>query len=129
MTEAVIEQPLNRRQKAKARTRAKVIAAAQAVFQAKPYPTATIRDIARTAGMSTGAVFANFSGKAELWRETMGSEPPLDGPIVRAAPALLTALKGLLAVRPSNWDDKEDPAQLAAWSEAEKVVAQAEERS
>nr|WP_313429391.1 helix-turn-helix domain-containing protein [Brevundimonas diminuta] len=45
----------------------------------------TIRDIAAAAGMSTGAIFANWSGKEELWREAMGYEPPVDCEAVRAA--------------------------------------------
>lgn len=77
---------MNRRQLAKARTRARVIAAAQKVW-AKPgsYEDGTIRVIATTAGMSTGAIFANFAGKEDLWREAMGYEPPIDCAAVRAA--------------------------------------------
>jgi hypothetical protein len=35
--------------------------------------------------MSTGAIFANFASKADLWREAMGYEPPVDSEAVRAA--------------------------------------------
>lgn len=82
MTEAV---RVNRRVLAKARTRAKVIASAAALW-AEPgtYESVGIREIAKGAGMSTGAVFANFDSKADLWREVMGYEPPVDGPEVRA---------------------------------------------
>lgn len=77
---------LNKRQLAKADTRAKVIAAAQALW-AEPgtYEFWSIRDIAAHIGMSTGAVFANFASKADLWREAMGYEPPVDCEAVRAA--------------------------------------------
>ncbi|PZO05437.1 MAG: hypothetical protein DCF29_08015 [Alphaproteobacteria bacterium] len=131
----VVEKSLNRRQRAKARTQAKVVAAAQAVFEAKPYVAATIRDIAKAAGMSTGAIFANFKGKAELWVAAMGSAPPVDSgqdapnPVLRTAHDLLAALKGLQAVRPSNWDDEEDGDCVAAWAAADAAVAQAEGRS
>lgn len=76
----------NRRQQAKARTRALILATARSLW-AEPgsYEAVTIRVITKAAGMSTGAVFANWSGKEDLWREAMGYEPPVDGPLVRAA--------------------------------------------
>ena len=58
---------LNRRQEAKAKTRAKVMQAARELFGELGYDGATIRDIARRAGMSTGAVFANFTDKTDLF--------------------------------------------------------------
>lgn len=58
---------LNRRQEAKARTRAKVMKAARELFGELGYDGATIRDIAKRAGMSTGAVFANFTDKTDLF--------------------------------------------------------------
>lgn len=68
------DQPrLNRRQAAKVRTRQKVLDAARGLFAERGYDAATIRDIARAAGMSTGAVFANFQDKAELF-ETVFAE-------------------------------------------------------
>jgi AcrR family transcriptional regulator len=59
----------NLRVKAKARTRQKILDAARALFAAKGYEAATVRDIAAAAGMSTGAVFANFTGKADVFGE------------------------------------------------------------
>lgn len=60
-----------RRALAKQQTRAKVLAAARALFSEAGYEGATIRDIASAAGMSTGAVFANFTDKSDLFREIM----------------------------------------------------------
>ena len=60
-----------RRALAKQQTRTKVIAAARRLFSESGYEGATIRDIAAEAGMSTGAVFANFTDKADLFREIM----------------------------------------------------------
>ncbi|MCG9917561.1 MAG: TetR/AcrR family transcriptional regulator [Phenylobacterium sp.] len=60
-----------RRAMAKQQTRAKVLAAARELFSTEGYEGATIRDIAASAGMSTGAVFANFADKSELFREIM----------------------------------------------------------
>ena len=69
------DQPrLNRRQAAKVRTRQKVLDAARALFAERGYEPATIRDIAKGAGMSTGAVFANFQDKAELFEAVLGED-------------------------------------------------------
>lgn len=66
--------PLNRRQVAKQRTRGKVIDAARSLFAQRGYDAATIRDIAREAGMSTGAVFANFQDKSELFDTVLAED-------------------------------------------------------
>lgn len=60
-----------RRALAKQQTRAKVLSAARRLFSEAGYEGATIRDIAAEAGMSTGAVFANFTDKSDLFREIM----------------------------------------------------------
>ncbi|WP_427789946.1 TetR family transcriptional regulator [Brevundimonas diminuta] len=65
---------LNRRQAAKVRTRQKVLDAARTLFAERGYDAATIRDIAKGAGMSTGAVFANFQDKAELFEAVFSEE-------------------------------------------------------
>lgn len=71
-TEADIDAPrLNRRQAAKVRTRGKVLEAAGNLFAERGYDAATIRDIAKGAGMSTGAVFANFQDKSELFEAVL----------------------------------------------------------
>jgi len=62
---------VNRRQAAKVRTRQKVLDAARGLFAERGYEPATIRDIAKGAGMSTGAVFANFQDKAELFEAVL----------------------------------------------------------
>lgn len=67
---------LNRRQLAKERTRQKVLNAARSLFVSKGYAASTIRDIAAEAGMSTGAVFANFADKEALWAAAFGGPPP-----------------------------------------------------
>jgi AcrR family transcriptional regulator len=69
--EAQGEPRLNRRQAAKVRTRQKVLDAARGLFAERGYEPATIRDIAKGAGMSTGAVFANFQDKAELFEAVL----------------------------------------------------------
>jgi AcrR family transcriptional regulator len=59
----------NQRALAKQRTREKILTAATALFAERGYEGATIRDIAREAGMSTGAVFASFTDKSDLFAE------------------------------------------------------------
>lgn len=67
-------QPLSRRALAKLRTRHALISAAKALFTAHGYADATVRGIARATGMSTGAVFANFSDKADLFAEVLAND-------------------------------------------------------
>jgi hypothetical protein len=119
---------LDRREAAKIRTAAKILSAAKTAFSdvSRPYATVTMRAIASAAGVSTGAIFNSWKGKDDLWREAMGCEPPIDTPVVRAAPNLLSALRGLIAVRPSNWNDDEDPDRVAAWTAADTAIALAE---
>lgn len=77
---------LNRRQAAKVATREKLLRTARVLWApAGSYAPVTVRDIAAAAGTSTGAIFANWSGKEALWREAMGYEPPVDCEAVRAA--------------------------------------------
>ena len=82
--EAVVKVP-TRRTLAKQQTRAKVLAAARRLFSEEGYEGATIRDIAAAAGMSTGAVFANFTDKSDLFREIMLSDMASLGDAMREA--------------------------------------------
>jgi AcrR family transcriptional regulator len=91
--------PATGRALAKQRTREKVIEAARALFNARGYEGATVRDIARAAGMSTGAVFASFADKAELFDEIVASDyRGLEAEMARAmhdAPNVEAALLGV----------------------------------
>ena len=62
---------LTRRQAAKLRTRTKLLEAARQMFADRGYEAATVRDIAAAANLSTGAVFASFSDKADLFNEVI----------------------------------------------------------
>ncbi len=88
-----------RRALAKQRTRESILAAARALFAERGYEGATIRDIARAAGMSTGAVFANFADKAELFDEIVTADyRAVEDQMGRAAQAARTvdaALEGM----------------------------------
>ena len=86
-----------RRALAKQQTRAKVLAAARRLFSEQGYEGATIRDIAAAAGMSTGAVFANFADKSDLFREIMIVDmAALADAMSAAANGATTAGEGLL---------------------------------
>ena len=68
--------PATKRIEAKAATRAKVLAAAHELFDHRGFEAVHIRDIAAKAGLSTGSVFSNFVGKAELFEAAMGEPAP-----------------------------------------------------
>lgn len=61
----------SRRQTRKEATRNRVIAAARELFDTQGYQGATIRDIARHAGVSVGSVFTTFASKGEILSQVM----------------------------------------------------------
>lgn len=63
------------REQRHAATRAKILEAAKTCFAEVGYERATIREIARVAGMSTGAVFGNFADKEALYQAIHGHKP------------------------------------------------------
>ena len=85
---------LNRRQAAKVRTRQKVLDAARGLFAERGYEPATIRDIAKGAGMSTGAVFANFQDKAELFETVLATDLVKLAETMKAAAAAEGSVRG-----------------------------------
>jgi AcrR family transcriptional regulator len=66
--------PLTRRALAKLKTRQSLLAAGKQLFSERGYEASTVRDIATEAGMSTGAVFANFNDKADLFSEILAAD-------------------------------------------------------
>lgn len=54
-------------------TRERLVAAAIQVFVAEGYEQARLQDIARTAGMTTGAIYANYRGKEDLLFDAIGT--------------------------------------------------------
>ena len=54
-------------------TRDRLLAAAVEVFVEQGYEGARLQDIARAAGLTTGAVYANFRGKGELLFAAIGA--------------------------------------------------------
>lgn len=59
------------RQQRQQRTRLALLDAAASVFARRGYASASVPQITQEAGMSTGAIYANFSGKHELFLAMM----------------------------------------------------------
>jgi AcrR family transcriptional regulator len=59
-------------------TRERLLAAAVEVFVEQGYENARVQDIARAAGLTTGAIYANFRGKSDLLFEAIGSAAGLE---------------------------------------------------
>jgi AcrR family transcriptional regulator len=55
------------RQARRAETRERLLEAAATVFAREGYASASVEEIAREAGFSTGALYSNFSGKEDLF--------------------------------------------------------------
>jgi AcrR family transcriptional regulator len=92
-------QKLTRRALAKQQTREKVLQAAREMFIERGYEGATIRDIARAAGMSTGAVFASFTDKPELFEAILSEDfAALLDPMQDAATTAPSAREALVAM-------------------------------
>ena len=88
----------NQRALAKQRTREKIVAAARLLFAERGYEGATIRDIAKAAGMSTGAVFASFTDKADLFTDIAETEQAELFAVMRIAGEGLTGRAAILAM-------------------------------
>ncbi len=77
---------MNKRERARLITRAKVMAAAHASYRTVGYNRTTARDIATAVGMSTASIFANWpvrdgdGGLRDLWRHVTGQPVPGDAP-------------------------------------------------
>jgi AcrR family transcriptional regulator len=60
-----VHRPLSRLE-AQAQTRARLVDAAAQVFSTRGYASSSLRQVADEAGLTTGAIYSNFQGKAEL---------------------------------------------------------------
>lgn len=114
MTEAMTietdEPRLNRRQIAKINTADKVLKSARLEFETKGYAAATIRNIAKGAKMSTGAVFANYTDKEALYVAAYGHKP-ITPELGRAAMIALRAL-GILSTGEPDYVDELDAVDV-----------------
>jgi TetR/AcrR family transcriptional repressor of uid operon len=82
MTEPV--SPVRRSQKRSAITKERLLDAAAEVFMESGYERSNVADIARRAGVTVGAIYSNFSGKAEMLLEVMRRRLKMQSDQVRA---------------------------------------------
>lgn len=116
---------INKRDAAKAKTRQRVMDAARKVWTAPGSynNNGSIRDIAKKAGMSTGAIFANFDSKEDLWLAVFECPAPIDSALTRAAPEMRRVLQNLIEQRPEVIGTQ--PVQIAKdWADAERIIEQ-----
>ena len=66
--------PTGTRAKSKERNRQKILESAMNLFRERGFEAATLRDIAKDAGLSTGALFANFNDKNEIFVTVVEAE-------------------------------------------------------
>lgn len=66
--------PTGTRARSKERNRQKILESATQLFRERGFEAATLRDIARAAGLSTGALFANFADKTEIFLTVLEEE-------------------------------------------------------
>lgn len=82
-----------------ASTRARLVEAAAEVFAEQGYDRTRVQEIARRAGLTTGAIYANFEGKTDLLAEAidLASTPELDR-LIGMGSGAQSAAKVLVAV-------------------------------
>lgn len=82
-------------------TRERLLTAAVDVFVEQGYEQARVQDIARGAGLTTGAIYANFRGKSELLFEAIGAraDAEMDAFVARARGREVRELLELLGDR------------------------------
>ena len=95
------------RQESQARTRARLIQSAERVFLKKGFLAASIGQIARTAGYTTGAVYSNFASKEELGlaviqQRMVAGITALQQELTDASPTVPSRLTAL-----ERWGDRE----------------------
>ena len=79
-----------------ARTREALARSARQFLSANPYETVTMKAVAACAGRSQSAIYRYWSNKADLWRDVMGCEPPLDSAQARQASMVLAGHEDLI---------------------------------
>lgn len=73
-----------RREEKMAHTISCIRTSARNLFTSVGFEATTLRAVARSAGVSTGAIFAHWTDKSHLYRDTMGFEPPNVGDFARS---------------------------------------------
>lgn len=78
-------------------TREQLLRAATEVFSERGYEGTDVREVARRAGRTTGSIYANFSGKAELLLEAIGARSGADFDQLLRSGEVSTSAADLLA--------------------------------
>jgi AcrR family transcriptional regulator len=109
-------------------TRDRLLDAAIAVFREKGYDGTGVQEIARRAGLTTGAIYANFRGKADLLFSAIHarSGPEFDE-LLRSNRVSVSA-RELLAELGSHLLDRADPADRQGGLLIEAIVAARRDR-
>lgn len=108
--------------------RDRIIKAAVRVFGDNGYHSSTIGDIVRESGLSVGAIYSHFSGKAELIRLSCDQVATrgLDELATRLTPATTTAERLAIAIQvyvETIDSTTQEPGQITlvqAWAEADR---------
>ena len=74
----LLGRPLRANERSRANSRGALINAAFEEFSSKGYEAATVAGIAERAGVTTGALYAHFTGKLDLLLATVGLTPTED---------------------------------------------------
>ena len=109
-------------------TRDRLLDAAIAVFREKGYDGTGVQEIARRAGLTTGAIYANFRGKADLLFSAIGarSGPEFDE-LLRSNRVAISAGE-LLTELGAHLLDRDDPADTEGGLLIEAIVASRRDR-
>ncbi len=92
------------RQAQRERTRAKALETARRLFSENAYDRVSLRRIFAELGMTTGAFYASFESKDDLWVQAMGTPPPGDRAVTRHADELEAKLRELVSAIRSGTD-------------------------
>jgi AcrR family transcriptional regulator len=98
-------------------TRARLIESAVRVFAVRGYEGARVADIARDAGLSSGAIYAHYRSKAELLVDAIKAHGPHEVNRLLAAGDLRTPLPDIL-IRLGASLEHRDPTQSSLLLEA-----------
>jgi AcrR family transcriptional regulator len=105
--------PPNRRAAAKQQTRLRLVNAARELVAERGYEAATLRDVAERARVSTGAVFASFEDKADLFNAVLlDDQAALLVQVRRAAEGAETAREALFAMLMAGYEQFIDQPSL-----------------
>lgn len=101
---------------AAADTRARLLSSAAKVFARRGYDGASIAEITSEAGLTSGAVYAHYESKAELFVATLRShgERELDRMLGQSEPANLLDLMAVIAATFDRRDPEEGSLLVAA---------------